>query len=66
MIGGSMGVGKTAVCQILKKKLNDAVFLDGDNCWDSDPFIVTEETKNMVEQNICYLLNSFIHCSAYH
>ena len=60
-----MGVGKTAVCQILKKKLDNAVFLDGDNCWDSDPFIVNDETKSMVEQNICYLLNSFIHCSAY-
>ena len=65
IIGGPMGVGKTAVCQILKEKLDNAVFLDGDNCWDADPFIVTEETKSMVEKNICYLLNSFIHCSAY-
>ena len=60
-----MGVGKTTVCQILKKKLNNAVFLDGDNCWDADPFVVTEETKCIVEKNICYLLDSFIHCSAY-
>lgn len=65
MIGGTMGVGKTTTCQILKKDLNNAVFLDGDWCWDADPFQVTEETKNMVIQNICCLLNSFIHCSAY-
>lgn len=65
LIGGAMGVGKTTVCQILKKQLNNSVFLDGDWCWDADPFWVTEETKRMVEDNICYLLNNFIHCSSY-
>ncbi|MCH3972988.1 MAG: AAA family ATPase [Oscillospiraceae bacterium] len=65
LIGGPMGVGKTAVAQCLKEKLPDAVFLDGDWCWDASPFCVTEETKDMVMNNICYLLNSFVHCSAY-
>ena len=64
-IGGTMGVGKTTVSQQLKKSLNNSVFLDGDWCWDADPFQVTEETKAMVVRNICYLLNSFLHCSAY-
>jgi adenylate kinase family enzyme len=45
LIGGAMGVGKTTVAQILKTKLSNSVFLDGDWCWDSDPFQVTEETK---------------------
>ena len=26
---------------------------------------VTDETKSMVIQNICFLLNQFLHCSAY-
>ena len=39
--------------------------LDGDWCWDADPFQVTEETKAMVMRNICFLLNSFLHCTAY-
>lgn len=65
LIGGTMGVGKTTVCQLLKKKLNNSVFLDGDWCWDAEPFVVTEETKEMVTDNICHLLNNFIHCSAY-
>ncbi|MCC8102238.1 MAG: AAA family ATPase [Clostridiales bacterium] len=65
LIGGTMGVGKTAVCQKLKMELADCVFLDGDWCWDSDPFQVNEETKEMVRKNICFLLNQFIHCSAY-
>ncbi len=65
LIGGTMGVGKTTACQLLKKKLKNAVFLDGDWCWDADPFRVTEETKAMVTDNICYLLNNFIRCTAY-
>lgn len=65
IIGGPMGVGKTAVCQNMKNKLDNCVFLDGDWCWDANPFQVTEETKKMVTDNICYLLNPFIHCSAY-
>ena len=65
LIGGTMGVGKTAVSQQLKHDLPNAVFLDGDWCWDASPFQVTEETKAMVTENICYLLNQFLHCSAY-
>lgn len=65
LVGGTMGIGKTTVCQQLKKQLNNSVFLDGDWCWDSSPFQVTEETKAMVTDNICHLLNNFIRCSAY-
>jgi len=65
LIGGTMGVGKSTVSQILKRILPDAVFLDGDWCWDADPFTVTDETKDMVRDNICYMLNNFINCSAY-
>ncbi len=65
LIGGTMGVGQTTVCRELKKELPNAVFLDGDWCWDADPFQVTEETKEMVLRNICFMLNNFIHCSTY-
>ena len=65
LIGGTMGVGKTTVSQQLKKMLPNSVFLDGDWCWDASPFQVTEETKAMVVDNICYLLNNFLGCSAY-
>lgn len=60
-----MGVGKTTTCQIIKNKLYNSVFLDGDWCWDMHPYQVTKETKKMVIDNICYLLNNFINCSAY-
>lgn len=65
LIGGTMGVGKTTTCQTLKYKLHNSVFLDGDWCWDSHPFQVTAETKKIVMDNICFMLNNFIHCSSY-
>ena len=65
MIGGTMGVGKTTVCQQLKQDLQNSVFLDGDWCWDASPFQVTDETKALVIDNICHLLNNFLKCSAY-
>ena len=52
LIGGTMGVGKTAVSKQLQKDLPNSVFLDGDWCWDAHPFQVTEETKAMVIDNI--------------
>lgn len=65
IIGGAMGVGKTSVGQELKYMLENSVFLDGDWCWDSDPFLVNEENKKMVLENICFLLNQFIKCPGY-
>lgn len=65
VIGGTMGVGKTSVCRQLKQDLPNCVFLDGDWCWDASPFQVTGETKTMVLDNICHVLNNFLHCSAY-
>ncbi len=65
LIGGTMGVGKSAACRILNKNLPRSVFLDGDWCWCADPFVVTEETKAMVMDNICHLLNAFLGCSEY-
>lgn len=65
LIGGAMGVGKTTVCRLLKHQLPNSVFLDGDWCWDMHPFQITDETKAMVMDNICYLLNNYIRCSAF-
>ena len=53
-----MGVGKTTVCQQLKRQLKNSVFLDGDWCWDARPFQVTDETKIMVVEisAICLII----------
>lgn len=51
-INGPMGVGKTAVCKALLKRLTPGAYLDGDHCWDMAPFRVTDETRSMVLDNI--------------
>lgn len=60
-----MGVGKTTVSKLLCKKLPKCVYLDGDWCWNMDPFVVCDETKAMVVDNICHMLNNFIKCSVF-
>lgn len=64
-INGTMGVGKTTISQQLKQQLPYSVFLDGDWCWDASPFVVTEETKTMVIDNIVHVLNNFLKCQTY-
>ena len=65
IVGGTTGVGKTATCRELQKILPRNVFLDGDWCWDMHPFVVTDETKAMVNSNIAHLLNGFLACSEF-
>lgn len=65
LIGGPMGVGKTTVCRRLLGDLPHCVFLDGDWCWFADPFVVTEETRAMVMDNIVHTLRNFLGCTAY-
>ena len=65
LIGGPMGVGKSRAGHLLRDRLPRSVYLDGDWCWDARPFVVTEETKAMVLQNIRFLLENFLRCSEY-
>ena len=63
LVGGTMGVGKSSVCRALHQRLMPSVWLDGDWCWNLNPFEVTEETKAMAMDNIAHLLGSFLRCS---
>lgn len=65
LVGGPMGVGKSTVCRELGRMLPRSVLLDGDWCWQADPFQVTPETKALVLDNVCHLLGNFLRCSAY-
>ncbi len=65
LVNGTMGVGKTTTCNELLKLLKPSVFLDGDWCWNMNPFIVTDETKAMVNDNITHLLKNYLYCSSY-
>lgn len=63
LVGGTMGVGKTAACLSLARLLPNNVFLDGDWCWKMTPFVVSNETKAMVMDNIVHMLENFLRCS---
>lgn len=65
LINGTMGVGKSTVCKQLLTRLQPGVWLDGDWCWNMEPFVVNEENKAMVLSNITYLLRSFLLNSGY-
>lgn len=65
MINGTMGVGKSTVCNKLLGLLSPSVYLDGDWCWNMNPFVVSEENKEMEINNISYLLKSYLNNSGY-
>lgn len=60
IINGVPGVGKSATCKELNSQLANSVWLDGDWCWMMNPFVASDENKRMVEDNIAYLLRSFL------
>ncbi|MCM3172909.1 MULTISPECIES: AAA family ATPase [unclassified Paenibacillus] len=60
VVNGSMGIGKTSTCKYLYKSLDRSVWLDGDWCWMMNPWTVNKDTIEMVENNITYLLNSYL------
>ena len=65
IVNGAPGIGKTSTCRALQQLLDKSVWLDGDWCWMANPWIVTEETKKMAENNMVYLLGNFLKCSEY-
>jgi broad-specificity NMP kinase len=65
IINGTMGIGKSTVSNLLFKRLHQSVYLDGDWCWNMNPFVVTVENEQMVINNITYLLKSFLENSNY-
>ncbi len=58
-VNGPMGVGKTAVCKALLERLTPGVYLDGDWCWNMNPFHVT---KAMALDNITAMLSRYLAC----
>ncbi|MCK9558313.1 MAG: AAA family ATPase [Candidatus Cloacimonetes bacterium] len=60
LIGGAPGVGKTTLAASLNQVLPSSVWLDGDDLWRMDPFIVNDATKKMVLRHISYVLSSLL------
>lgn len=57
LIGGPMGVGKTTVGEALKNELPQSIYLEGDYGWNGIPFVLNEENKKKVINNIIGMIN---------
>jgi len=61
ILSGAMGVGKTTIAKKLTNSLEKSVWLDGDWCWmQGNDWNFCQENKEMVINNINYLLKSFL------
>jgi broad-specificity NMP kinase len=60
IINGPMGIGKTVVSDSLYKKFNKSVWLDGDWCWMMNPWMINDDNRKMVENNICHVLRNYL------
>lgn len=66
LISGAMGVGKSTLADSLNRSLSASVWLEGDDLWRMDPFIVNDATKQMVLKNIGFVLSSFLNSQFQH
>ncbi|MGN2338568.1 AAA family ATPase [Clostridium cagae] len=64
IVNGTMGVGKSTVCENLHKALLNSAWLDGDWCAMINPFIPSDENKKIVINNITNILNNFLENSS--
>jgi len=65
IVSGTMGVGKSATCGLLYKMAPRSVWLDGDWCWLMNPWDNCEENREMVMDNITYLLRAYLSNSTF-
>jgi len=66
IIKGPSGVGKSTVGKLIHNQLKNSAYLDGDDVWRINPFEVNDKTKNIVEKNIPFVLNSYIEAGYQH
>lgn len=60
IVNGTMGAGKSTICEKLLTEIDHSVWLDGDWCWMMNPWDFSEENKSMVIDNITYILNNYL------
>jgi|GEM_PF-2510947 len=60
IIFGAPGIGKTTISKILYKQIDNTQYIDIDELWRIQPFIVNDINKNYVETNIKTMYRSFL------
>ncbi|MBX3010198.1 MAG: AAA family ATPase [Caldilineaceae bacterium] len=62
-IYGPNGVGKSSVCRLLHQKLSNSALIEPEWCRQINPFTLTPEIQQLVENNLVYLMRSYFTCS---
>ena len=60
LIGGSPWVGKTACAQKLFELLDEAAWLDGDDDWRVNPFLIKDPRLRNGDRNIAFVLQTYL------
>jgi predicted kinase len=60
LINGTMGIGKTTVARLVFDRLPNSAYLSGDAVWQINPFEVNDQTQAIVQQNIPFVLRSYL------
>ena len=62
VIIGPNAVGKTTTAKCMVEKLPQTAYVDSDWCRCMNPFLLTDITKEIVKENIYYLLHNYLTC----
>ena len=65
IVNGPPGIGKSTLCRKLLENTPNSIWLDGDWCWNMNPWVVDKETIKMVEDNIAFILGNYLKSSHY-
>jgi predicted ABC-type ATPase len=60
IINGTMGIGKTTIARLVFTQLPNSAYLCGDAVWQINPFEVNDKTRALVEQNLAFVLRSYL------
>ena len=62
VIIGPNAVGKSTAAKCMVEKIPQTAYVDSDWCRCMNPFLLTDITKEIVKENIYYLLHNYLTC----